>query len=89
MAVHARGKVTRLYTSKNYVAIRLATPPDEVEPLSGYYMLRTTHPNYNALYSLALAAAVNGVSLTIRTEQEITPQATAEVWYFVADWPSA
>jgi hypothetical protein len=87
MAVNASGRISRIYAQKTYVAIRLANLPPELTPLSGYFVLRTTHPNYNALYSLALSAAVNRFVLTIRTEADISPQQTADVWYFVADWP--
>jgi hypothetical protein len=86
MAVFASGKVTRLYATKGYVAIRLGGLPQDLTPLSGYFKLHETHPNYNALYSLALSAAINGIKLTIRTEEDITPTETADVWYFVVDW---
>jgi hypothetical protein len=86
MAVFASGKVTRLYTTKGYVAIRLGGLTQELTPLSGYFKLHQTHENYNALYSLALSAAINSLELTIRTEEDITPTETAEVWYFVVDW---
>jgi hypothetical protein len=87
MAHVASGKVSRLYTQRTYVAIRLAGLPADLTPLDGYFVLRTSHQNYNTLYSLALSAAVNRFDLTIRTEEEITPQENAIVWYFVADWP--
>ena len=49
-------------------------------------MLDSAHPNYNALFSLALVAAVNRYELTIRTAAEITSQAHATVDYMVVDW---
>jgi hypothetical protein len=86
MAVHAIGKVTRLYVTKGYVAIRLGGLAADVRPLDSYFKLHQTHPNYNALYSLALTAAVNRYDLHIRTEEDIIPTETAEVWYFTVDW---
>ena len=44
------------------------------------------HANYNALYSLALAAAVNRLTLSIRATKDITPTEEAEVQYMVIDW---
>jgi hypothetical protein len=58
MAVRAKGKVSRLYVRAEATNIRLEIPQEE-QPLENYFKLETTHPNYNALYSLALSAAVN------------------------------
>ena len=55
-------------------------------PKDGYFQLDQTHPNYNALYSLALLAAVNKYTLTIRTEGDITPSEPALVFYMWVDW---
>lgn len=67
------------------VNIRLAIPPEQA-PKAGYFKLLLDHPNYHALYSLALTAAVNRYPLTIRTEEDITSDATAIVNYMVVDW---
>jgi hypothetical protein len=85
MAIRAIGRVLRIYTSKGVTYIRLDVPTS-LQPKDGYFALRQAHINYNALYSLALAAAVNGYDLQIRTEQEITPTEYADVWYMVVDW---
>lgn len=76
MAVRAKGKVSRLYVRAEATNIRLEIPQEE-QPLENYFKLETTHPNYNALYSLALSAAVNGYVLQIRTAAEITPNEAA------------
>jgi hypothetical protein len=81
------GKVSRIYPSTRGTAIRLHAPPGTVEPANGYFNLRQTHPNYNALYSLALVAAVNGYNLRIRATAEIDPAVEAEVSYMVVNWP--
>jgi hypothetical protein len=60
------GNVIRLSVRSGATFIRLDVSPDAVSPLDGYYELQLDNPNYNALYSLALAAAVNRLPLTIR-----------------------
>ena len=90
MAVHAKGKVKRIYPTyettraRTYIALEL--PSTAVAPKDGYFVIESTHPNYNALYSLALVAAVNRYELTIRAAAEITSQAHANVEYLVVDW---
>jgi len=65
----ATGKVIRLYANPNGTFIRLDIAPKTAPP-DGYFRLRLSHPNYNALYSLALAAAANRWPLRIRIEGE-------------------
>jgi hypothetical protein len=86
MAIRADGKVARLYPTKGYTYIRLALAAGVAAPEDGYFKLDQTHPNYNALYSLALLAAVNRYTLTIRTESDITPSEYAVVRYMWVDW---
>ena len=91
MAVNATGNVTRLYVTRTespprgVAFIRLDIPPAE-QPKDNYFQLNQTHPNYNALYSLALSAAINGYQLRIRTETDITPTEYGVVRYMVVDW---
>ena len=85
MAHRATGKVTRLYVRAERTKIRLEVPVD-LQPAENYFSLELAHPNYNALYSLALSAAVNGYPLQIRTTGEITPNETANVEYMVVEW---
>ena len=84
----ATGKITRIYANTSGAFIRLDI--DEPKPLDNYFRLRLNHPNYNALYSLALAAAANRWPLTIRIEGPVTskvdPKREAVVSYFVVDW---
>jgi hypothetical protein len=86
MAVVAIGQVNRIYTTSGRSYIRLEGLDPSVTPLDGYFRLEQTHPNHNALYSLALVAAVNRYDLQIRTVADITNQAHAEVLYMVIDW---
>ena len=87
MANNLTGRVSRLFTRTIGTSIRLLVPPGTVQPLDGYFTLRLTHPNYNALYSLALAAAVNRYDLRIRAQTEINPAEEADVSYLVVNWP--
>jgi hypothetical protein len=90
MAVNATGTVKRLYVTygasgQGLTFIRINIPPAE-QPKDRYFRLEQNHPNYDALYSLALSAAINGYRLRIRTEQDITPTEVAQVRYMVVDW---
>jgi hypothetical protein len=90
MAVNATGKVKRLYVTygasgRGLTFVRLEIPATE-QPKESYFRLDQNHPNYNALYSLALSAAINGYRLRIRTEGEIVPTETPTVRYMVVDW---
>jgi hypothetical protein len=86
MANTAKGKVGRIYPHENVAYIRLEGIPLNATPKDGYFRLDKTHPNYAALYSLALVAAVNRYDLLIRTRAEITNQDHGEVVYMVVDW---
>ncbi len=88
MANRATATVERIYVRADPEAgalIRLAIPASEA-PLDGYFRLELDHPNYFALYSLALSAAINRYPLQIRTTAEINPAETALVSYMVVDW---
>jgi len=86
MAIVAVGKVSRLYVNRGNTSIRLDIDWEKTGPANGYFKLRLDHVNYNALYSLALAAAVNRFPLRIRTVKEIVKDDRAEVEYMVVDW---
>jgi hypothetical protein len=84
MVHEVTGKVSRLFVTTGHCFIRLTGVTNG--PLDGYFDLRQSHENYNALYSLALAAAINGYSLEIRTIGEIDPNQHAGVEYMVVNW---
>ena len=86
MANRARGPVTRLFARTDGLWIRIDAGADPIPP-DGYFQLQLKHPNYNALYSLALAASANRWPLLIRIEGEadISPDRAAIVNYFVVD----
>jgi hypothetical protein len=80
-----RGLITRLSVRGQATFVRLDVD-SEVGPSNGLFQLNLTLPNYNAMYSLALAAAINRFPIAIRTVEEITPQDVAVVQYFNVDW---
>ncbi len=90
MADRLEGKVSRLYVRGETTFIKLDTDP-EVSPLNGYFELKLDNKNYNALYSLALAAAANRWLLLIRNRDpsnhdEIVKTKVGEVEYLFVDW---
>lgn len=89
MANRATGKVIRLYVRRDETYIRLDIDPKE-GPENGYFKLQLDNKNYNALYSLALTAAINRWPLTIRVQGEgpIAGQKGVLVDYLVVDWES-
>lgn len=50
-------------------------------------MLPVLHDNYNSIFSLALASAINRYSVRIRTTRDINPDEPGEVMYFWVRWP--
>lgn len=89
MIPSATGVVTRLYVSSPGTYIRLDIGP-ELQPSSNYFLLQLSHPDYNALYSLALAAAVNRLPLRIRANGDVPLKGRdCFVSYMVVDWGAA
>jgi hypothetical protein len=86
MANRVTGKVDRIYARTGGVNIRLADLPASSRPKDGYFLIKQTHENYEALYSLAYTAAVNRYDLQVRTVGEISSAAQATVSYLVVDW---
>ena len=86
MAKMFRGKVERLNpASQGNTYIRIQIPVAE-QPLGNVFVLQQSHENYNALYSLALAAAINGYDLLIRTIGDVSPGQEASVAYMLVDF---
>jgi hypothetical protein len=84
MVHRVNGTVSQLYVDDGHCYISLKGVADP--PKDGLFELRQSHPNYNALYSLALTAAVHGYTLSIRTIGEIGPEAYPGVSYLIIDW---
>ena len=88
MIPEATGRVTRLYVDQQICYITLDSPAAS-SPKDGQFSLRVGTPNYNSMYSLALAAAANRWQLTIRVEGQtpITPaMSPAFVVYVYVNW---
>ena len=86
MAYWVEGTVSRLYPNSQGCYIRLSGIAASATPRYGYFNLKLTHANYDALYSLILAAAINGYKLGIRTNSTITSRSYAEVSYVTVNW---
>ena len=92
MADRITGKVTRLYPTEGKTYIRLDKDWEKEGPKDGYFVLNRDHDNYEALYSLALAAAINRLPLKIRADTRppnppaITINDHAPVVYMVVEW---
>ena len=88
MSTTAKGTVARLYPSGAGTYIKLNGLPPADTPKNGLFFLELRHANYNALYSLALAAAVNRLELMIRIDgDDIDPAGDyPTVSYMVVDW---
>jgi hypothetical protein len=67
MATRVTGKVITLIADRQGAFIGLDNDP-KLGPKDNLWRLKLDHANYNALYSLALAAAANRWSLNIRIE---------------------
>ncbi len=88
MSISATGTVAQLYVRQEASYIMLDIPEAANRPKNDIFLLRQDKPNYNAQYSLALAAAANRWPLTIRVEGavDITPSLDAVVDYMTVDW---
>ena len=90
MTILFKGRVARIYANEAGCGVRLDTLDQATAARSGppnaYFHLAHDHPNYNALYSLALAAAANRWELYVRTKTDVVPTTDASVQYFVVDW---
>lgn len=85
MAHYAAGVVKKLYThlAGCYIKIEHTTSP---QPKNNYFLLKLSHPNYNSLYTLVMAAATQRYTLHIRTVDEIDPLVHAEISYMYINW---
>lgn len=78
-----KGKINRIYPRSDGCCVRLENP--EYIPENGYFFLSLGHANYNAIYSLMVAAAVNHYTLNIRTIKDIVGTEEAEIGYIWVD----
>lgn len=87
MAVRVLGKVARLFADREGAVIQLDNDPS-IGPKSNQWRLKLDHSNYNALYSLVLAAAANRWPISIRIEgsAEIDPAREAAIRHLRVVW---
>lgn len=85
MSGSTSGIITRVYNDADGTYFRM-NGDDGPAPKSGYYQLPLAHPNYNAIYSLGLAAAVNKTRIRIRTDDPLSASEHGIVTYLVADY---
>jgi hypothetical protein len=87
MAVRVSGRIVVLRVDRNGTVIALDNPPD-TGPLRNEWLLERVHQNYNSLYSLALAAAANRWTVTIRIagDNQIDPTVEAAVRTLGTAW---
>ncbi len=67
MATRLSGRIKTLVGDRGHVVIELDNNP-ELGPKGNIWFLQKDHRNFNALFSLALAAASNRWKITIRIE---------------------
>ena len=87
MATSVTGKVTFLLVDRKGAFISVNNDP-AIGPKDNAWRLKIDHSNYNALYSLALAAAANRWPLRIRIEGEdqIDPGREAAIRHMAVAW---
>jgi hypothetical protein len=86
MAKSARGRIDRLTVRPDFTTVRLMDIPAELTPRLGSWELRMSHQNYSAMYSVLLAAAVNGFPIALFAEEEVTPDSVATIEIIRVDW---
>lgn len=79
-----QGEIANIMPHKDWCSIRLKDP--QYVPKDEYFRLPISHPNYNALFSLALVAAVNRYKIYIITEKDIINTEYAEIRYMENVW---
>jgi hypothetical protein len=87
MAVRLVGQIVELRVARNGTFIQLDNPPN-TGPLNNEWLLERVHENYNSLYSLALAAAANRWTVTVRIagSGQIDPNVEAAVGSIEVRW---
>ena len=87
MAIRNRGRIIAINAAREATAITLDNDP-KVGPKDNAWLLRRSHENYNALFSLALAAAVNRLLVTVRIEgdDQIDPEKEAGIRNLSVTW---
>ncbi len=86
MATRATGKVSQIYVADKIALFRLSDLPTASAPRNNNFELRKSDQNYNALYSLALSAAINRYDLTVETTKAMDAKENAVVKTMWVNW---
>jgi hypothetical protein len=89
MATTVTGRIIKFHVDREAAIISLDNDPKD-GPKGNVWTLKRDHSNYNALYSLALAAAANRwtVRILIEGTSEIDPNREANIRRLAVDWES-
>lgn len=79
------GKIKRLHVDRDRTYIRLESLGQK-RLFEDYFRLELEQPNYNAIYSLVISAALNDYKILVRTTEDITPNDPALVSYVILDF---
>lgn len=87
MAVALSGKVAGISVGRSGTAVTLDNDP-AAGPQGNSWLIKADHANYNALYSLVLAAAANRWTVVIRIEgdEQISIEREAAVRNISVAW---
>ena len=86
MATRANGKVSQIYVADKIALFRLSGLPTASAPRNNNFELRKSDQNYNALYSLALSAAINRYDLSVETTKAMDAKENAVVKTMWVNW---
>jgi hypothetical protein len=86
MATQASGKVSQIFVNDNLALFRLSDLPTTSKPRNSNFEIQKSDPNYNALYSLALSAAINRYTLRVTTKSTIKSTENAIVKQLWVNW---
>lgn len=76
-----KGKISRLYADGDGLSLRLKSVKGNYN-----YTLRLSHPNYNSLFALAMAAAAQQWNITVRLTAQVEDGKNGDISYLVVDF---
>jgi len=82
------GKIAMLIPHRGGVYFRLGGGQTTMEPRLGYYFLKTSHPNYQAMYDLLYKTGEKRRKIGVGTQQELDKSGFAVVEYMVVTFPA-
>jgi len=82
------GKIPHLYPHRGGVYFRLGGGQTMMEPQQGYYFLKTSHPNYQAMCDLLYKTGEKRWKIGVGTQHELDKNGFAVVEYMVVNFPA-